>query len=299
MDPVGRPRKALMLVNPNARGGDRPLDDALAVFDAAGLAVTTERIDAPAEVAADLRRRSAGHDLVIVCGGDGSIRAAARGIVESGLPLGILPLGTGNDLARTLAIPEDLRAAAHTIVAGRTRRIDVGDVNGELFFNVASIGMSVDLAQRLTADLKRRWGRLAYAIAALAALRDARPFAATIRDGGREVHARTLQIAVGNGRHYGGGSVIAEGAAIDDGRLDFYSLEVAHAWKVPLMLWHLRHGRHGDWREVRCGDGAAFEVRTRRPRPVNADGEVVTMTPARFTVHPNAVTVFAPTEERP
>ena len=297
--PEMRGRRALVLVNPNARGGDRPLDEALAFFAAAVIAVTTERIDSSAEVTDDLRRRGAEHDLVIVCGGDGTIRTAAAGIVAAGLPFGILPLGTGNDLARTLGIPEDLTGAAETIVAGHCRRIDVGDVNGELFFNVASIGMSVDLAQRLTPELKRRWGRVAYAIAALGVLGEARPFSATVTGGGADVRVRTLQIAVGNGRHYGGGSIIAEHAAIDDGRLDFYSLEVAHVWKVPLMLWHLRRGRHGDWREVRTGDGVAFEVRTRRPRPVNADGEVVTLTPARFTVHPKGVTVFAPPEDTP
>lgn len=294
-----RGRRALLLVNPKARGGDQPLDEALAVFAAAGMVVTTERFGSSAEGADDLSRRRAAHDLVIVCGGDGTIRTAAAGIVASGLPFGILPLGTGNDLGRTLGIPEDLKAAAETIVAGHTRRIDVGDVNGELFFNVASIGMSVDLAQRLTPELKRRWGRLAYAIAALGVLGDARPFSATVTGSIGDVRVRTLQIAVGNGRHYGGGSIIAEHAAIDDGRLDFYSLEVAHVWKVPLMLWHLRRGRHGDWREVRTGDGVAFEIRTRRPRPVNADGEVVTRTPARFTVRRHTVTVFAPPEDRP
>lgn len=297
--PGMRGRRALLLVNPNARSGDRPLDEALAVFAAAGVAVTTERFDSAAEVTDDLRRCSAEHDLVVVCGGDGTIRSAAAGIVASGLPFGILPLGTGNDLARTLGIPEDLTSAAETIVAGHTRRIDVGDVNGELFFNVASIGMSVDLAQRLTPELKRRWGRLAYPIAALGVLGEARPFYATVTGASTDVRVRTLQIAVGNGRHYGGGSIIAEDAAIDDGRLDFYSLEVAHVWKVPLMLWHLRRGRHGDWREVRTGDGIAIEVRTRRPRLVNADGEVVTRTPARFTIRPRAVTVFAPPENRP
>jgi diacylglycerol kinase (ATP) len=297
--PDMRGLRALLLVNPNARGGDQPLDEALAVFAAAGVAVTTERFDSSREVTDDICRRRADHDLVIVCGGDGTIRTAAAGIVAAGLPFGILPLGTGNDLARTLGIPEDLQGAAETIAAGHPRRIDVGDVNGELFFNVASIGMSVDLAQRLTPELKRRWGRLAYAIAALGVLGEARPFSASVTGGGTDVRVRTLQIAVGNGRHYGGGSIIAEHAKIDDGRLDFYSLEVAHVWKVPLMLWHLRRGRHRDWREVRTGDGVAFEVRTRRPRLVNADGEVVTRTPARFTIHPRAVTVFAPPENRP
>src|SRR4051812_11771636 len=99
---AARHRKALLLVNPQARGGDQPLDEAHAVFAGAGLAVTIQRSAAPEQIAAVIGRRSADTDLIIVCGGDGTIRGAARGIVDSALPLGILPLGTGNDLARTL-----------------------------------------------------------------------------------------------------------------------------------------------------------------------------------------------------
>jgi diacylglycerol kinase family enzyme len=167
-------------------------------------------------------------------------------------------------------------------------------VNGRLFFNVASIGLSVGIARRLTPGLKRRWGRLGYGIAALRALVAARPFTATIAGPNGEVRVRTLQIAVGNGRHYGGGSIVAPEAAIDDGKLDLYSLEVASAWKLPLMLRDIRRGTQGTWREVRTADGSTFEVRTRKPRPVNADGEIVTMTPARFTIRRCAVAVFAP-----
>jgi YegS/Rv2252/BmrU family lipid kinase len=284
----------LVLVNPRARAGDAPLDPALAVFAAGGVEVAVERFASPGELAAAVRRRGGAMDAVVVCGGDGTLRAAARAVVESGLPLGILPGGTGNDLARTLAIPEDPAAAATVVVDGRTRRIDLGEVNGELFFNVASIGLSVEVARRLSPVVKRRFGRLGYALAAVRALAVARPFHATLVDAGRETRVRTLQVAVGNGRHYGGGSVVAPGAAIDDGRLDLYSLEVARAWKLALMGWDLRRGTHGAWQEVRTADGAAFEVRTRRPRAVSADGEVVTTTPARFVVRPGAIAVFAP-----
>jgi YegS/Rv2252/BmrU family lipid kinase len=283
----------LLLVNPRARGGKDPVDDALAVLTAAGVSVKTAPFELAAEPSA-MRARSAGADAIVVCGGDGSVSAAAAGVVAAGVPLGIVPIGTANDLARTLGIPPDPVEAARVVVAGRTRRIDVGEVNGRLFFNVASIGMSVEIARRLTPEIKRRWGRLGYGIAALRALAAARPFHATVAGREGAARVRTLQIAVGNGRHYGGGAVVAPEAAIDDGKLDLYSLEVASAWKLPLMLRDIRRGTHGTWREVRTADGTGFEIRTRRPRPVNADGEIVTMTPARFAIRPGAVTVFAP-----
>ena len=122
----------------------------------------------------------------------------------------------------------------------------------------------------------------------------ARPFTAWITEKGETVKARTFQIAVGNGRHYGGGNVVEASAAIDDGFLDLYSLEMRNVWKLALMLRSFRAGTHGAWDEVRTARCVQFDVRTRRPQPVNTDGEIVTATPARFMVHPEAIAVYAP-----
>jgi diacylglycerol kinase (ATP) len=240
------------------------------------------------------RSHAAEIDAAVVCGGDGSLCQAAAGFVATGVPLGILPMGTANDLARTLGIPDDLAAAADIIIAGRRQRIDVGSVNGHYFFNVASIGLSVDLARSLDAGLKRRWGRLGYAIAAVRALARARRFSARITEEGRTWKTSTMQIAVGNGRFYGGGTVVAEHAAIDDGHLDLYSLELHTVWQLALMLRSFRSGEHGAWSEVATARGTEFEIRTRRPMAVNADGELIAETPAIFKVHPGAVSVLAP-----
>jgi YegS/Rv2252/BmrU family lipid kinase len=293
--PSGTPgRRALLLVNPQSRRGDGPLDGVIDVLHRAGIEVLRESVATPQEVSPDIIRRAGEVDRVIVCGGDGSVNAAACGILDSGLPLGIIPLGTGNDLARTLGLPLDPVAAASVIAAGATRMVDLGEVNGHPFFNVASLGISTALAEELTRDVKRRWGRLGYAIAAFTALLKARPFRARIVSTGDSVTVHTLQVAVGNGRHYGGGMTVSEDAAIDDGELDLYSLEFPSVWRMVLMLPAFRSGAHGRWREVRTVRCTSFEIRTRRPRKVSADGEVVTQTPARFRVLPAAVRVFAP-----
>jgi diacylglycerol kinase (ATP) len=292
--PTPRSNRVLLLHNPKARQGGNALEPVCARLAAGGLAITTESFENLPEIARDIARLHESADAIVVCGGDGSISSAAPAVIDSGLPLGIIPAGTANDLARTLSIPLDLAAAADLVVAGHTRRIDVGMVDGHCFFNVASIGLSSELAQKLDPELKKRFGRLGYAIAALRILATARRFRARIVEKGLGARVRTYQIAVGNGRLYGGGNVVAEDAAIDDGRLDLYSLEMANLWKSALMARAFRTGTLGAWKEVRTARSVEFDVETRRPMPVNADGEIVTATPAHFRVLPAAVTVFAP-----
>lgn len=293
MNPPAR-KRALLLRNPKARRGQESMAPLLQRLDAGGLDVTTETFEALPEIARDIVRLRHRADLVIVCGGDGSVSSAALAAMESGLPLGILPMGTANDLARTLDIPMDLPAAADVIARGETRRVDVGTVNGHAFFNVASIGLSSELAQSLDPALKKRFGRLGYAVAALKVLTRASRFGATITEKGQRTAVETYQIAVGNGRHYGGGNVVQESAEIDDGHLDLYSLEMTNLWKLALMLRSFRSGTHGAWREVRTARCVEFDIETKRPMPINTDGEIVTATPAHFKVHPRAIAIFAP-----
>lgn len=289
-------KRILLLHNPKARQGGAVLDPVCARLAAGGCAVTVEPFDNLPEIARDITRLHETADAIVVCGGDGSIASAAPAVIDSGLPLGIIPAGTANDLARTLAIPLDFAAAADLVVAGATRRIDVGTVNGHAFFNVASIGLSSELAQKLDPETKKRFGRLGYAVAALRVLATARRFRARIVEKGSGTRVRTYQIAVGNGRLYGGGNVVAEDAAIDDGRLDLYSLEMSSLWKAALMARAFRTGTHGAWKEVRTARCVEFDVETEHPMPVNTDGEIVTATPAHFRVLAGAIAVFAPAE---
>jgi diacylglycerol kinase (ATP) len=290
-------RRALLIVNTKSRSGKASLKDAMTSLSAHGIDPVHRECGTRDELSELIRRHGSEVDLVAVAGGDGTMNAAAEGLMATGLPLGILPTGTANDLARTLGIEPDLGRAVEVIARGHTRRIDLGLVNGHPFFNVASLGLSAELATMLTRDIKRRFGKLGYAVTAVRALARARPFRAVITSEEGSVRVLTLQIAVGNGRYYGGGNAVEKTAAIDDERLDLYSLEFRRAWKLALMARSFRYGEHGAWDEVRAIRAREFDVATWRRKAINADGEIVTHTPARFTIRPRAVTVFAPGDQ--
>ncbi|HUF34302.1 MAG TPA: lipid kinase [Gemmatimonadales bacterium] len=286
--------RALLVINPAARRGGEGHEEVVARLAALGIPVMVELAEAPERVPDQVRAYRGRVDRVIVGGGDGTLHLALQGLVETGLPLGILPLGTANNLARTLGIPADPMEACEVIAQGHRRWIDLGWVNGRHFFTTASIGLSVRITEELSAEIKRRWGPLAYALTALRVLRRTRPFHARITWNGGSRNSRTVQIVVGNGRFYGSALPVAEDAAIDDARLDLYSLEVRHWWQLLALAPALKRGRHGEKDTVKSLRAAQFEIHTRRPRGIDVDGELGGMTPALCRVLPRALEVFAP-----
>lgn len=291
---AGLNRRALFIVNPNARSGRRPIAPVREMLQSGGL-MLVDAVPADGETLSDVisRKRDA-CDLVIVGGGDGTLNAAAAGLVDTGLPLGVLPLGTANDFARTIGIPADPLDAARLILSSTPQPIDLGEVNGHLFFNVASIGFSAELASELTEKAKKRWGKLGYAIVAARLLARSRLFTAYVEHDGSVDEIRTMQVSVGNGRHYGGGMTVEQTATADDGRLDFYSLEVDHWWRLLTLLPSLRKGTQGQWDDVRAFRTTEVIVKTSKPRAVNTDGDLTTWTPAHFRIRAQAIRVFAP-----
>lgn len=286
-------RRALLLVNRKSRQGQTQLAGVLESLRARGFELLSVAAG-PGELGEAIRRHAVRADLVIIGGGDGTLNAAADALAETRLPLGILPLGTANDLARTLGLPTGVAEAAEVIAGGRLHDIDLGRVNGKHFFNVASIGLSVQVTRCLSRAVKRRWGRLGYAVACLDALRSARIFRADIRHDGRQMRLRSIQIAVGNGRHYGGGMTIAEDAAIDDQRLDLYSIAPRSLWQLVLLAPALRRGSHGRFDGVHVLKARRIEIDTGRPMPINTDGELTAWTPAQFELVPAALAVYVP-----
>ena len=292
--PERRTKTAILFVNRKARRGGEAIPAALDLLTKAGFGLIEPPTPSRADLGVAIRSLAGDADCVIAGGGDGTLNAVADAVSDTGLPLGILPLGTANDLARTLGIPPDPYRAAEIITKGRTRLIDLGDVNGHPFFNVASIGFSVDLARNLTSEAKRRLGVFGYGAAASRLLAQSRPFTAYIDHDGRTEEVRTVQMSVGNGRYYGGGMTVEQSAQPDDGKLDFYSLEIDHWWELVGLTPALRFGTHGRHRKVRAFGTTELMIRTRRPHDINTDGELVTRTPAHFRIRKAAVRVFVP-----
>lgn len=287
-------RRLLVLLNRKASRARQLMGETLASLATGGLALD---IRCPADVGAlraMIEQEGPAADAVVIAGGDGTLSGALPALLVLGRPVGILPVGTANDLALTLGIPADPVAAAEVIAGDRRRRIDVGRANQSHFVNVASIGLSVKIAERHTPEAKRQWGVLSYAITALQTLGAAERFHATITCDGHRTELLTYQIAVGNGVHYGGGMKVAPGAAIDDGLLDAYAVETNSVRDLLALAPLLPSGNLGDSKDVHAFRGHRVTVETRRPMPVNTDGEVTTTTPVEFSVERAALEIFVP-----
>jgi len=288
------PKRALLIINEKSRSGSADAEAATEHLKQLGIEVMPWKLDRPDQIATMIRRHASDVDCVIVGGGDGSLNAAAPALVETRLPLGVIPLGTANDLARTLKIPTDIAQATEIISTGVLHQIDLGRVNDRYFFNVANIGLGVHAMTHLSADVKRRWGVLGYAKSLYSALKSMRPFHADIECDGRRQRVRSIQIAVGNGRHYGGGMTIAEEASVDDRKFFLYSIEPSPLWDLLKFAPSFRAGRFEERHPVHIDCGRRIRIRTRRTMAISADGELVSRTPADFDVIPGAVKVFVP-----
>ena len=183
--------KCLVILNRKAREGRFDASAALERLARAGFELIEEQVDRPQLLGPMIRGARGRVDAVILGGGDGTLTLAADALVDVQLPLGILPMGTANDLARTLGIPSDPVAAAEVIARRHLKRIDLGWVNGTHYFNVATVGLGTGVARRLNRDRKSRWGVLAYVFAAAQVAMRARPFSTEIVSETETIRLRT------------------------------------------------------------------------------------------------------------
>lgn len=257
------------------------------------------RVESGGELADVLRAAAATHpDLLVVGGGDGSISCAAGSVAGTRIALGVLPLGTANDFARTLQVPNDLPSAVAALADGHVVDVDLGRVGTTPFLNVASIGLSVGVTEKLSPRLKKRLGPLAYPVATLAAYRAHEPFGARLEfpDGDHEPIELDdlLQVAVGNGRHYGGGNAVSPTASLDDHLLDVYAIVRGRLREHVSIARLLKDGSFVDHERVQHVATRHVRVLTEPSLGVNLDGEISASTPAEFTVERNAVHVVVP-----
>jgi YegS/Rv2252/BmrU family lipid kinase len=293
-------RRALCLVNPKAKSGEAAAERLEQLLSAAGLQPRVLLSASPEEALAALQREAAQHDLVVLGGGDGTLSALAGAVLESGRPLGIVPLGTANDLARSLDIPTELELAVAVIAAGRSAPIDVGLIETaegrRRFLNVASLGLAVEVARHHRGARKRLLGVLAYPLSWWDAWRARRPLRLVLTLDGATRRVRCLQLAIGCGRHYGGGMTVDEQASHFDGLLRLYYLRPVPLLALLWLLPALRFGRLKQHRQAVTWSGRRVEVAGRRPLPIDVDGDLALSTPARFSVEPAALQVFLPEE---
>jgi YegS/Rv2252/BmrU family lipid kinase len=290
---------AALVINAGARLGAAP-ELAVGKLQKAGLPISAvHHVRSGADLAGTLEQVvAAGHDLVVVGGGDGTVSFAAGRLAGTGIVLGVLPLGTANDLARTMEIPAGLDAACAALADGKVVDIDLGRVNGEPFLNVASVGLSVGVTESLSPRLKRSLGPLAYPVAAVRAYARHKPFRARLEfpngDHGTLELDDMLQVAIGNGRHYGGGNAVSPTAGIDDHTLDIYAIPGAPLREHVRIARLLKDGSFVERDGVHHLTTQHARLVTEPPLPVNLDGEIATVTPADFTVERNAVHVVVP-----
>ena len=289
------PRRVALLANPHAGSGRTPalVGPAVARLRAGGLQV--EPIAAlDAGHAADLARTAVadGVDALVVLGGDGAVNLAAQAVVGTDVPLGILPSGTGNDMARALGIPLNPLAAVETVLSGHLRRVDVGRVAGRVFLSVLSSGFDSRVSERAN---RMTWprGPARYRLAMLAELRVFRPVPYEIVLDGTRWRTDAMLVAVGNGPMYGGRMRVCPGADLADGLLDVTVVSPLPTAQFLRIFPSVYAGRHVE----------SPAVRTERARTVSlsapsmsayGDGEPFGPLPVTAEAVPAALTVLAP-----
>jgi YegS/Rv2252/BmrU family lipid kinase len=240
-------------------------------------------------------RAAEADEIPVVVSGDGLIGAIGGALAGSDVPLGIVPGGRGNDLARGLDIPSEPEVVVAMLAAGHTRRIDVGEVNGKRFLGIVSVGFDSE-ANRLANETKWLRGNLVYAYAGLRTLFGWKPARFTICVGEQRERFTGYSVSVANNKAFGGGMFIAPDAELGDGKFDVVSVGEVGKLRFLGNLPKVFKGTHVDEDEVRVFRASRLELNASRPFPVYADGEHLTDLPAKLRVLPQALRVIVPSQ---
>ena len=253
--------------------------------------------------AAEAAARSGLYDRLFVAGGDGTLNEVINGAARVAgalgrITFGLVPLGTGNDFANALGLPEEIEAAIDILRAGRTVAADVGDLNGRRFVNVSAGGFIAEVSDAVNPQLKTVAGKLAYLVGGAQVLLDYEPVGARlslVREDGR-VLERALDVqmfAVCNSRMVGGGRLIAPHALIDDGLLDVCLVEAMPTLEFIGLLTSVSAGEHLADPRVAYFRARSLELHFARAIKVNTDGEVLETDHCRYTLEPRAARFLA------
>jgi diacylglycerol kinase family enzyme len=290
-----------VIVNGGAGHGhdDRAADELRGKLRDAGLdAELVLAKDGGEMIATAKRALEKGAQLVAAGGGDGTINAVGSVMVGSGVPFGVLPLGTLNHFAKDLRIPLDLDEAVRNLAEGVPRQVDVGEVNGRIFLNNSSLGLYPDIV-RDREQQQRRLGRGKWPAAmwaTLAALRRYPFLSLRLTVEGETLARRSPFVFIGNNRYKMEGLSIGERDCLDDGLLSLYVAQKPTRLGLLRFAIDALRGKLGSERDFDVLEAEGFEIETRHPRVhVATDGEVTVMNPPlRYRVRPGALTVLVP-----
>ncbi len=229
---------------------------------------------------------SMGSDLVIAVGGDGTVRDVMAGLQGSRVPLGLVPAGTGNDLARTLGIPVDVERAVGIALSGRSRRLDVWLWNGVPFVNVAGVGMDAAVARVVNERFKFLTGAAAYVAGFLTVFPRYKAMRVKLNWENGAWDGSAWLVAVANGQYYGGGMKVAPAAVPDDGYLSVIVVEGIPRGQLLCQFPRLFTGTHVRHPGVRCIQVRELSI-SGDAHIATIDGELLASTPAtiRMSAH--------------
>jgi YegS/Rv2252/BmrU family lipid kinase len=256
----------------------------------------TERSGHAAELALGVGRN---YDVVFTLGGDGTAMEVAGALAGSDIPIGVLPGGTGNLLARALGIPRNVERAVHSLMEGDSRRIDLGVVQGHRFAVAAGVGIDASMVAETPPWMKRRLGVFAYTIiatrAALRAVIFRRFFIARVEVDGEIIERRAAAVLFANF-----GAILEDRISfgpdilVDDGVLDCCIFSPSHLWDAMRIMWRVTRRDFRPDPALLYRKGARFRIETVPILPIQADGELLGLTPADVSVEPLAARLLVP-----
>ena len=228
---------------------------------------------------------------VIAIGGDGTAYEVACGLMNTGVPMGIIPAGTGNDFIKTVSIPKKPMEALEFILTHDPRPVDVGGLNDRLFLNVCGTGFDVTVLDYTLAAKKYCRGLLPYLIGLIRGIAHYKPVYVRFTVDGHTEERDVLICSIANGRYFGGGIAICPEATADDGLLDLVIAEHQPRWKLPFLVPSLLMGRIDKFSFTTHKRCKKVELYSKGMR-LNADGEVSEMDEAKFSVLQGALTLY-------
>ncbi len=228
---------------------------------------------------------------VVSVGGDGTSFEVACGLMNTGIPLGIIPAGTGNDFIKTVNLPKKPLEALDFILTHEARPVDVGGLNDRLFLNVCGTGFDVTVLDYTLAAKKYCRGLLPYLVGLIRGIAHYKPVHVRFTADGHTEEREVLICSVANGRFFGGGIAICPDASADDGLLDLIVVEHKPRWMLPFLVPSLLMGRILKFSFTTHRRCKTVEIVSPGMR-LNADGEIQNLDAANFRILQGALTLF-------